>query len=78
MIEGKNPYDPVKVDLWSLGIVLFTMVCGYLPFCEPDTNKLYKKILSGTYKFPQFLSENVKSLIESMLTVNPDKRVTIE
>ena len=56
MIEGKNPYDPVKVDLWSLGIVLFTMVCGYLPFCDPDTSKLYKKILSGNYKYPEFLS----------------------
>ena len=56
MIEGKNPYDPVKVDLWSLGIVLFTMVCGYLPFCELDTVKLYKKILSGSYKFPPFIS----------------------
>ena len=47
MIEGKEPYEPIMVDIWSAGVILYAMVCGFLPFEDPDTPKLYKKILSG-------------------------------
>lgn len=56
MIEGKHRYEPLAVDIWSTGIVLFAMISGYLPFCDPDTSKLYKKILSGAFKFPAWVS----------------------
>ena len=56
MIEGNNRYDPLEVDIWSSGITLFAMISGYLPFCDPDTGKLYKKILSGAFKFPNWAS----------------------
>lgn len=55
MIEGKLYKGPVA-DIWSLGVVLFAMVCGYLPFEDSNTNMLYKKILSADYKLPPFLS----------------------
>jgi 5'-AMP-activated protein kinase catalytic alpha subunit len=48
MVAGKR-YDPYKVDVWSSGIVLFAMICGYLPFEDPNTNKLYKKIIANQY-----------------------------
>lgn len=58
MIEGKSPYEPVMVDIWSAGVILFAMVCGCLPFEEPDnTPKLYKKILSGQYELSSHISE---------------------
>jgi 5'-AMP-activated protein kinase catalytic alpha subunit len=57
MIEGKSRYDPLLIDIWSAGIVLFAMLSGYLPFCDPDTSKLYKKILSGSFKSPSWISE---------------------
>ena len=45
-------HDPNHVcnqaDIWSLGVCLFAMLCGYLPFEDPDTGALYKKILAGT------------------------------
>ena len=47
MIDGKEPYEPIMVDVWSAGIILYAMVCGFLPFEDPDTRKLYQKILSG-------------------------------
>jgi serine/threonine protein kinase len=56
MIEGKHKYDPLLVDIWSTGIVLFSMIAGYLPFCDSDIAVLYKKILSGVFKFPAWFS----------------------
>lgn len=47
MIEGKVPYEPLMVDIWSAGVILFAMVCGFLPFEDKDTPKLYRKILNG-------------------------------
>lgn len=46
MIAGKR-YLGASVDIWSSGIILFAMVCGYLPFEDPNTSNLYSKILSG-------------------------------
>lgn len=40
MVAGKK-YKPAQVDIWSTGIILYAMVCGYLPFEDPDTAKLY-------------------------------------
>jgi serine/threonine protein kinase len=54
------------------------MLSGSLPFCEADTATLYKKILSGSYKFPNFISSSAKNLIESILVINPSKRSSIE
>ena len=59
-------------------MVLFALICGYLPFCDPETPKLYKKILSGCFKFPAGISEQAKDLIERILQVNPSKRATLE
>jgi 5'-AMP-activated protein kinase catalytic alpha subunit len=63
MIEGKHRYDPLLIDIWSSGILLFAMIAGHLPFCDPDTAKLYKKITSGNYKIPNWISHDAKNLI---------------
>ena len=47
MIEGKNKYEPLGVDVWSCGVILYAMLCGCLPFEDNDTSKLYQKILAG-------------------------------
>jgi 5'-AMP-activated protein kinase catalytic alpha subunit len=47
MIEGKNRYEAIMVDIWSSGVILYAMLCGCLPFEDPETSKLYQKILSG-------------------------------
>lgn len=48
MIAGKR-YLGLKSDIWSSGVVLFAMICGYLPFEDPKTSNLYKKILSADF-----------------------------
>lgn len=56
MIESKHPYEPLMVDIWSAGVILYAMVCGCLPFEDKQTPKLYKKIIEGDYTLPSGLS----------------------
>ena len=51
MIAGKR-YNGTNVDIWSCGVILFALLSGYLPFEDPNTSNLYKKILSADYQLP--------------------------
>lgn len=55
MIAGKK-YEGLMADIWSCGIILFAMVCGYLPFEDPNTSLLYKKIMAGEFNIPKYVS----------------------
>ena len=55
MIAGKR-YNGLEVDIWSSGVTLYAMLCGFLPFEDPDTALLYKKILKGAFELPEFLT----------------------
>jgi 5'-AMP-activated protein kinase catalytic alpha subunit len=78
MLNGKE-YKASKVDIWSSGIVLFAMICGFLPFENEDNDneKLYKKIIDGKFNIPNFVSELGKDLIKRILVTNPNLRFNI-
>jgi len=76
MIAGKR-YHGLKTDIWSSGVVYYAMVCGYLPFEDPKTSNLYKKIMSAEYTLPKFLSGQCKDLIRHILNTDPDTRYTV-
>ena len=76
MIASKK-YHGLEVDIWSCGVILFAMVCGYLPFEDNNTSQLYKKILSGEYVLPNFISDHFKDLLEKILNVDPTKRFSL-
>jgi len=75
MIEGKA-YVGQASDLWSCGVILFALVCGYLPFEDGNTQALYQKILHARYRCPSFLSAPCKDLISKILNTDPNTRYT--
>jgi 5'-AMP-activated protein kinase catalytic alpha subunit len=77
MIAG-NKYHGLKVDLWSCGVILFAMISGFLPFEDPVTANLYKKILTCEYSVPGWVSENAQNMLRNILDTNPDTRATIQ
>ena len=56
MVSGR-PYNGLKTDIWSCGIVLYAMICGYLPFEDSNTCILYEKIMKCDFKIPVHVSE---------------------
>ncbi|CAD8158000.1 unnamed protein product [Paramecium pentaurelia] len=76
MIQGMK-YSGYLIDIWSCGIVLYAMLCGYLPFEDQNTNQLYKKIVAGDLVFPKWLSIEAKDLLKNILNTDPKKRFTI-
>ena len=76
MIAGKKYVGPLA-DIWSLGVILFALVCGYLPFEDQNTSVLYKKILSGEYKTAKWISAEVSDLIRNILETDPAKRYNV-
>ena len=77
MLQGKK-YDGIKFDIWSTAIILFYMLCGYLPFEDKNNDILLNKILECNVEFPEFLSEESKDLIKRILIPDPDKRISIK
>ncbi|XP_034948803.1 maternal embryonic leucine zipper kinase-like [Chelonus insularis] len=77
LILGKK-YLGSEVDIWSMGVLLYALLCGFLPFDDEGIDNLYKKILSGKYDEPCWLSSSSKSLIRAMLQTDPKKRITID
>jgi len=77
MIAG-NRYIGTNVDIWSCGVILFAMICGFLPFEDPNTSQLYKKILNAEYKVPSFISKDGADIIKGILETDADKRLSIE
>lgn len=76
MIAGKK-YKGLAADLWSSGVILFAMICGYLPFEDPNTSKLYKKILGGEYSIPKFVSEDCADMMKKVLNTDPETRFKV-
>ena len=77
MLSGK-PYRGVTTDLWSSGIVLYSMLVGSLPFDDQEIQKLYEQIKLGKFYLPSTLSLEAIDLLKKLLEVNPKKRITLK
>ena len=76
MLSG-NSYQGVTTDLWSAGIVLYSMLVGTLPFDDQELNSLYEHIKIGTFYIPSSLSLECIGFLKQILQVNPNKRISI-
>ena len=76
MVAGKK-YNGFKIDIWSTGIILYAMLCGYLPFEDKDNDKLFEKILECKLEFPKYITDLSKDLIKRILVTDPNKRIDI-
>ena len=76
MVSGKK-YNGFNIDVWAIGIVLFAMLCGYLPFEDDDNNVLFKQILSAKIEYPDHLSDLSKDMLQKIIVIDPDKRIKI-
>ncbi|KAI6235987.1 Protein kinase domain-containing protein [Aphelenchoides besseyi] len=77
-IFSGTSYAGPEVDIWSLGVVLYVMICGVLPFEGCTLQHLRDRVLSGLVRFPYFMSRDCESLIRKMLALDPTKRPSIE
>ena len=76
LLSGK-PYCGPEVDVWSLGVILYVMLCGKVPFDDKSLNTLHTKIKKGTFEIPSDLSSPVKDILRSMMCVDPVARIRI-
>jgi serine/threonine protein kinase len=76
-IVQRTEYLGKPVDIWSLGVVLYALLCGCFPFTAKNYPDLYKKIIRGHYRMPESLSHSVRDLLRNMLVTDPLRRYTL-
>ena len=78
MVKGKT-YDGFNIDIWAIGVILFAMLCGYLPFedDENDNDVLFNQIIKNKINYPSFLSDLSLDILKKILVSEPLKRITI-
>ena len=77
LLSGK-PYTGPEVDVWSLGVILFVLCTGKVPFDDKKLPVLHDKIKAGHVEYPSYLSPELRHLLSRMITVHPHQRANLQ
>uniref|UniRef100_A0A6G1R7C2 Maternal embryonic leucine zipper kinase n=1 Tax=Hypotaenidia okinawae TaxID=2861861 RepID=A0A6G1R7C2_9GRUI len=77
LIQGKA-YIGSEADIWSMGVLLYALLCGFLPFDDDNVVAIYRKIMRGKFCIPKWLSPSSTLLLSQMMEVDPKKRITVK
>jgi serine/threonine protein kinase len=77
MLRG-NKYKPWPIDVWGIGVILYCMVCGALPFEDEKEDILIRKVVQCDYNCPYYVNANVRALFRRIFCSNPNERITMD
>ena len=77
-VLAKKQYSGAAADIWSLGVVLYVVLAGCLPFDEDELVQVFHKISLAEYDTPPWLSDEAADILSGMITVDPEKRSTLK
>lgn len=76
LVSGRH-YLGSEADIWSMGVLLYALLCGFLPFDDENLGALYRKIQAGMYEKPEWLSPGSRDFLSVMLQVEPKRRISV-